>query len=56
MCELKHIVKDDDSLEASPTMLKDAKANFMQLQSKIRRYDMMESETSSSLVVLLENK
>ena len=37
-------------------MFKNEKANFMQLQSKIRRYVMMESETSSSLAVLLEKQ
>ena len=56
MCELKCIVELEDSLEASPTMFNDAKANFMQLQFKIGRYVMLESETFSSLVVLLEKQ
>ena len=37
-------------------MFKDGKANFIQLQSKIRRYAKLESETSSSLVALLEKQ
>ena len=56
MCELKCIVERDDSLEAFPTMFKDGKAKFMQLQSKIRRYAKLESETSRSLVALLEKQ
>ena len=56
MCELKCIVEQDDSLEGFPTMFKNGKANFMQLQSKIRRYAKLESETSSSLVALLEKQ
>ena len=56
MCELKCIVEQDDSLEAFPTMFKDGKANFTQLQSKIRRYAKLESETSSCLVALLEKQ
>ena len=56
MCELKCIVEQDDSLEAFLTMFKYGKANFTQLQSKIRRYAKLESETSSSLIALLENR
>ena len=56
MCELKCIVEQDDSLEAFPTVFKDGKDNFMQLQSKIRRHAKLESETSSSLVGLLEKQ
>ena len=56
MCELKWIVEQDDSLKAFPIMFKDGKANFIQLQSKIRRYAKLESETSSSLVALLDKQ
>ena len=56
MYELKCTVEQEDSLEAFLTMFKDGKANFTQLQSKIRRYVKLESEMSSSLIALLEKQ
>ena len=53
MCELKCIVEQDDSLEAFPTMFKDEKDNFIQLQSKIRRHAKLKNRVMSCPFVLV---
>ena len=56
MCELKLIVEHYDLIDAPPTMFKNAKIGFLQLEPEIRRHAMQENVNSVSLAALLEKQ